>query len=193
MPPPQNPPAPVQNPANNNKYTYDPSTWATQNISGAAGDAQHAEANYTLGTVSKGNMVPAYSIDSAAYQNPVGDQSANWQNAMTNMLGATTGQAPQVGNTQLQAAQQYGGATLGPTSTYGGATINADQYNSSYGQEQGLANQLGMQAQGLGPSVAQVTAQQQAGQNLQNQMAMLGSQRGSSNPALAQQAALQAG
>lgn len=138
-------------------------------------------------------------IQSSAFDNPVGDQSKNWTAGMQNMLGSTTGAAAQAGNTQLGGTAQVGptalsqGQNMGQTATYGGASLNANQYNQSYAQEQQLANQLGMQAQGLGPSVAQVTAEQQAGQNLQNQMAMLGSQRGSSNPALAQQAALRAG
>jgi len=148
----------------------------------------------TPGVMGTGQFVAQpNTINQQAFQNPVGDQSQNWNSGMGNMLGATTGQAAQAGNTQLGAAQTYGGAQIGPTATYGGAQLNGGQYNQVYGQEQGLASQLGAQAQGLGPSVAQVTAQQQAGQNLQNQMAMLGSQRGSSNPALAQQAALNAG
>jgi hypothetical protein len=140
-----------------------------------------------------------YSIAPEAFNNPVGNQAGNWNTGMQNMLGATTGTAPQAGNTQLGGTAQIGktalsqGQNMGNTATYGGAKLNANQYNSTFGQEQQLANQLGMQAKGLGPSVAQVTAEQQAGQNLQNQMAMLGSQRGSSNPALAQQAALRAG
>lgn len=137
--------------------------------------------------------IPDFTIDQSAFQNPVGDQSGNWQKAMAGMLGATTGKPTQVGNTQLQGPQTYGGANIGPTATYGGANVNAAQYNDSYGQEQGLASRLGAQAQGLGPSVAQVTAQQQGQANLANSMAMLGSQRGSSNPALAQQQAMQAG
>ena len=132
-------------------------------------------------------------VDPSAFQNPVGNQAGNWNAGMQNMLGATTGQAPQAGNVQLGPAQSYGGAQIGPTTTYGGAQLNGGQYNQTFGQEQALANQLNMQSQGQGPSVAQTVAQQQAGQNLQNQMAMLGSQRGSTNPALAQLAAQQAG
>ncbi len=136
--------------------------------------------------------IPDFVIDPTAYQNPVGDQSGNWQDAMSKMLASTTGKASTVGNTQLQGPQTYGGANIGPTATYGGANINAGQYNDTFGQQQGLANRLGAQAAGQGPSLAQVTAQQQAGQNLQSQMAMLGSARGG-NPALAQQQALAAG
>lgn len=180
------PPAPPQN-----KQTYTAADVAN-GPDAARTDTQHAQSNYKLGTESKGDIVPQYSIDPNAYQNPVGDQAGNWQAAMANMLAATTGKAQQVGNTQLQGPQTYGGATVGPTATYGGATIGAGQYNDSYGQQQALANRLGAQAAGQGPSLAQVTAQQQAGQNLQSQMAMLGSARGG-NPALAQQQALAAG
>ena len=143
-------------------------------------------------------------ISYSDFMNPAGNQAGNYNAAMGNMLGATTGAAPTMTPTQLGAAQSYGGATigptalsgnvgLGPTATYGGAQMDSGQYNQTFGQEQGLANRLGLQAQGQGPSVAQTVAQQQAGQNLQNQMAMLGSQRGSSNPALAQMSASQAG
>lgn len=132
--------------------------------------------------------VPQHKIDKTAFQSPVGNQANNWSQGMNNMLGATTGSAPQAKNTQLGATQTYGGANIGPTATYGGATLDSGQYNQTFGQEQALANQLGMQAQGLGPSVAQVTAQQQAEKNVASQMAMLGSARGSSNPALAQRA-----
>ncbi len=132
-------------------------------------------------------------IDPNAYKSAAGDQGANWQAGMANYLGATTGAAPQMGQVNLGQAYQSGGVNLGPTATYGGAQIQGNQYNQTYGAEGALANQLAMQAQGHGPSIAQVTAQQQAGQNLSNQMAMLGSQRGSGNPALAAYQAQQAG
>jgi hypothetical protein len=154
-------------------------------------------------------QVPTYNINQQSFMNPVGDQSQNWNTGMSNMLGATTGTAPQGQAATLGKAQTYGGAQMGPTISSQGSTVgptattnaasvqaaqmNAGQYNQTFGQEQGLAGQLALQAQGMGPSVAQVTAQQQAGQNLQNQMAMLGSQRGSSNPAQAQMAAASAG
>lgn len=141
----------------------------------------------------EGGLTKKFEIDPNAFQNPVGDQSSNWNTAMGSFLKDTTGVAPQATYGQLGATALSQGQNMGPTATYGGARLNADQYNSTFGQEQQLANQLGMQAQGQGPSVAQVTAQQQYQQNLASQMAMLGSQRGSSNPALAQQAALQAG
>jgi len=145
-----------------------------------------------------------YNVNQQAFNNPVGDQSGNWNSGQQNMLKATTGPAAQMGQTQLQGAQTYGGAQLGntaqaggaqigPTSTYGGAQLNAGQYNSTFGQEQALANQLGAQARGEGPSIAQVQAQQQASSNMQQQAALLGSQRGSSNAAQAQTAALTAG
>lgn len=145
-----------------------------------------------------------WNINQQAFMNPVGDQSQNWNSGMQNMLGATTGSAAQMGQTQLGPAQtfsgakvgptaQAGGANLGPTATFGGAQLNAGQYNQTFGQQQALANQMLGQARGEGPSVAQVQAQQQAQANTQAQMAMLGSQRGSSNPALAQQQALNAG
>lgn len=150
-----------------------------------------------------------YNIDKNAFNNPVGDQSKNWNSAMSNMLGTTTGTAHQAANTQLGDAQTYEGAKIGPTmqaggtqsgysrigptSTYSGATLNGNQYNQVYNQQQALSNLLQAQSQGQGPSVAQVTAQQQRDANIAAQAGMLGSQRGSSNPALAQLAAANAG
>ncbi len=144
-------------------------------------------------------QAPQYAVNRQAFQNPVGDQSQNWNSGMNNMLGATTGSAPQAKDVNLQGPAQIGatslsgGAQIGPTATYGGSQLNGGQYNSTFGQEQGLANQLGAQAQGNGPSLAEVQAQKQAQSNMQQQAALLGSQRGSSNPALAQRAALDQG
>jgi len=46
--------------------------------------------------------------------------------------------------------------------------------------QQGLMSQLGQQAQGKGPNPAQAMLAQNTGQNVQNQSAMMGSQRGAS-------------
>lgn len=127
-------------------------------------------------------------VNPGAYLNPVGDQSTNWNSGMQNMLGATTGQAAQMGYTNAGAP-----SNLGATSTYGGANINQAQFNQSYGAEGALANQYGQMAAGNGPSMAQLQAQQSAQQGLANQMAMLGAQRGSSNPGMAAYQAQQLG
>jgi hypothetical protein len=127
-------------------------------------------------------------INPNAYQNPVGNQAGNWNQGMQNMLGATTGAAPQMGQTNIG-----GPAQIGQTATYGGAGIQANQFNQSYGQEGHLANQLGAMAAGYGPSLAQAQAQQGAQSALNNQMAAAASQRGSSNPALAAYQAQQMG
>lgn len=145
-----------------------------------------------------------YNINQQAFQSPLGDQSGNWQAGMGGMLGATTGAAPQAKAAQLGGAATYGGARVGPTAqaglaqvgptaTYGGARLDQSQFQNIMQQQQASANQQALQAQGLGPSIAQVQAQQQAQSNMQQQAAMLASQRGSSNPALAQQQALNAG
>ena len=116
-------------------------------------------------------------IDPNAYKNPVGSQAGAWKTAAGNFLGATTGAAPQIAN----------------TNTYGGAQMDQGQYNQSWNEQWKLANQLGAMAQGQGPSMAQVQAQQSQQQALQNQMAMLGAQRGASNPAMAAYQAQQLG
>lgn len=145
-----------------------------------------------------------HNINQQSFQNPVGDQSMNWNQGMQGMLGATTGGAPSTTAAQLGGAAQFGGArvgptaqaggaNVGPTATYGGARLDQSQFQNVLGQQQQFANQQALQAQGLGPSVAQVQAQQQANNIMQQQAAMLGSQRGSSNPALAQRQALDAG
>jgi len=121
-------------------------------------------------------------VNPNAYKNPVGNQAGNWQAGMNNMLGATTGAAPQAGYVDA-----------GKTSTYGGAKMAQGQYNQTYNQEQQLANQLGAMAHGYGPSMAQVQAQQSQQQGLANQMAMLGGQRGAGNPAMAAYQAQQMG
>lgn len=122
------------------------------------------------------------SVDPNAYKNPVGNQAGNWQQGMKNMLGATTGAAPQMS-----------AANVGPTSTYGGAQMDKGQYGQSWNAQWGLANQLGAMAQGNGPSMAQVQAQQSQQANLANQMAAMGGQRGAGNPALAAYQAQQLG
>jgi hypothetical protein len=124
-----------------------------------------------IGGLMGNSQAQNYQVDPNAFKNPVGDQSGNWQQGMQKMLGATTGAAP----------------------TAQGAQLNANQFNQSYNQEGGLANQYAQMAQGKGPSVAQVTANQQAQGGLNNTLAALGSQSGSSNPALAQRAAIDAG
>ncbi len=129
-----------------------------------------------------GNAFRMPEVSHKAYTNPVGDQSGNWQSGMKNMLGATTGAAPQAGNVEV-----------GPTSTYGGAKMAAGQYNQSYDQEQQLANQLGAMSRGYGPSMAQVQAQQSQQQGLANQMAMLGGQRGAGGGGMAAYQAQQMG
>lgn len=121
-------------------------------------------------------------VSHKAYTNPVGDQSQNWQAGMKNMLGATTGAAPQAGYVEA-----------GPAATYQGAQMSREQYNQTYNQEQQLANQLGAMSRGYGPSMAQVQAQQAQQQGLANQMAMLGGQRGAGNPAMAAYQAQQMG
>lgn len=62
-----------------------------------------------------------------------------------------------------------------------------------YGQQQQLANMLMQQAQGQGPNPAQNMLNQATGQNMNQQAALMGSQRGvGANPALmAKQAAMQ--
>src|SRR6185437_6903658 len=90
---------------------------------------------------------------------------------------AATGQAA------LAQAAQGGYATSGPTaiSTAGDAQFQA--------QQAALAHQLATTAAGGGVSAADLQLQRGAEQNIAQQLAVLGSQRGSSNAALAQRSA----
>src|SRR6266568_4231892 len=152
-------------------------------------------------------VAPKYNIDRAAFDNPLGNKyiEDQYKSGMGNFYGVSQPiNAPTANAAQLGASKSYYGAAISPYVMSQGANINpaaqayaaqlnGQQYNSTYNQEQGLANQLSAQARGLGPSVAQAQAQQQAGQNLNSQLAFLGSQRGASNPAVAQYQAQQAG
>lgn len=112
-----------------------------------------------------------YDIQGQSFLNPVGDQSGNWNAGMSNMLGQTAGNSP----------------------TTQGVQLNTNQFNNAYGQEQGLADRYNQMAEGKGPSLATITANQQSQQGLNNTLAALGSQSGSTDPALAQRAVLNAG
>jgi len=67
--------------------------------------------------------------------------------------------------------------------------------SSVFNQQQGLANQLGLQAQGQGPNPAQAALNQNTSQNIANQAALMAGQRGSSanTGLLARQAGQQGG
>lgn len=82
---------------------------------------------------------------------------------------------------------------LGNSAQYGGTTINTGADQALQNAQGQYINQLNQQAQGLGPSVGSIQAKQAADRAIQSQMAMLASARGSSNPALAQRAAMDQG
>lgn len=89
------------------------------------------------------------------------------------------------------------GKGLGMTSQEFGTPldINTMQRQSVYNNQSNLANQLIAQSRGQGPNPALDQLHQTTGQNVQNQGALMASQRGASaNPALiARQAAMQGG
>ena len=117
-------------------------------------------------------QVPQYNINQQAFANPYGNQGQQWNTGQNMMLGRANQGAPTAGN-----AATYGAATsAGP---------NLGQYNQTFANQQGLANQYQQMAAGKGPSMANVQAQQQGQQNLQGQLAAMGSIGGTSNPALA--------
>jgi hypothetical protein len=115
-------------------------------------------------------QAPNYTIDQNATNNP-GYTPGQYNNQAANYLGNTTG----VGGIQQgqQAAAQAAGGNYG-------------NFNTGIQGQLGLANQYGQMAAGNGPSLATVQAQQQGAQNLAQANSMLGSARGSGNPAAAQ-------
>jgi hypothetical protein len=101
-----------------------------------------------------------YQINTQAYQNPVGNVAPAWQAAMGQYLGANTSAAPTVAQTNLS------------------------QVNPAYNGQMAVAEQYQNLANGRGPSMAAVQAQQQGQQNLQAALAAQGAARGG-NPATA--------
>ena len=112
-------------------------------------------------------QAPNYDINQQQMMNPNYQGPQAYNNAIGGYLGATT--APVVAATAANAPQTV--------------------YNQGVGGQLGLAGQYQNMAAGGGPSLANVTAQQQGQQNLQSAESMLGSTRGAGNPAQAQLAA----
>lgn len=107
-------------------------------------------------------------INQNAFNNPVGVQAGQaLSGQISNQLGATT--------QDVNAAQAAGG--------------NPADYQSGLAGEQALAARYGQMANGQGPSLATVAAQQQGASNLASAESLLGSARGAGNPAQAQMAA----
>jgi hypothetical protein len=113
-------------------------------------------------------VAPNYDINQGAMTNPNYQGPAAYNNAVGNFLGATT--QPVVN-----------AATASP--------VTQTNYNTGTAGQLGMANKYAAMANGQGPSLATVQAQQQGAANLQSAESMLGSARGAGNPAQAQLAA----
>lgn len=98
-------------------------------------------------------------------------------------------QAPSINPIHLGNTAQYGGASLSSPMSFTGANLNTRSDQGYQVAQNKQINQLNALANGTGPSVAAMQATNTAQQNVQNQMAMLASARGASNPAVAQRAA----
>ena len=99
------------------------------------------------------------------------------------------GNAPVNNVSPLAGLTTLGKVANAPVTNAGNTNINtAVSNNLTSGQMQQI-NALNAQAQGQGPSLAAIQAQQTGQQNVANQMAMVGSQRGSANSALGMRAA----
>lgn len=104
-------------------------------------------------------------------------------NAFTPTNGFVAQQAP-ITTSNYQPAISSAGSNAG---------AGFGNFNVLQGQQQGLTNQLSAQSRGEGPNPAQAALNANTGANIQNQAALMASQRGASgNPALiARQAGLQ--
>ncbi len=115
--------------------------------------------------------------------------SNNFQASMANLT-------PGTNTDQLNTAYQGAQSGLGQQQDFVNA-LNAQNgignQSSVFAQQQGLANQLGERAAGGGPNPALAQFQNATGQNIAQQAALMGSQRGASaNPGMmARQAAMQ--
>lgn len=95
----------------------------------------------------------------------------------------------QVGGQLSGLYNNFLGNTTQPVSGAQATNTTAPGFAGALSNEQQLAQTYGQMAQGRGPSLAQVTANQQGAANLAGAESMLGSARGSGNPAAAQLAA----
>lgn len=148
---------------------------ATQ-INAATGNA--AQGNATYGNAAQGQ---------AQYGTAATGQAAS-MNAATGSASQAqlaTAQAAQ-GNAALAQAAQMRAAQGGYAQAAG---TNISTANPFVSQQQAQITQLQNQAAGNGPSVAATQLQQGEQQQVANQLAVLGSQRGSANAALAQRSA----
>ena len=118
-----------------------------------------------------------------------GDKGAGYQAQGTDLLQG-------VDPTQIQNLYNQSQSGLGQQQAFLNALAGQNgigNQNSVFAQQQGLANQLGDQAQGIGPNPAQAMLNQATGQNVANQQALMASQRGANANAglIARQAAMQ--
>ena len=155
------------------------------NMMNAATGAPISTVNGVTGTAAQGNAA----IGNAATGNAsLGNQS--WTTAANGQ--ASAAQLAQVQAAQAQAAQAQAAqmqAAQGGYSQANGATIATGQDNALLGQQQQNVNQLNGIINGTAPSVAATQLNQGEQQQVANQLAVLGSQRGAANFALGQRQA----
>lgn len=118
-----------------------------------------------------------------------GDNGAGFHGSSTSLGQGTNDQ-------QISDSYQQSQNILGQQQAFANAAGAQNGFGNQanvFAQQQGLADQLGMQAQGLGPNPALAQLNQTTGQNVANQSALMASQRGAgSNVGLmARQAAQQ--
>jgi hypothetical protein len=116
--------------------------------------------------------------------------NAGTQNAGVQQAGVTTAGLHEAG--LAQSGLQTAGLSQAGLANAGHTAIDTGAQNQLLGGQVANINQLNDQAHGIGPSVAALQAKQQGDQNVAQQMAMLGSQRGASNSSLGMRQAMHA-
>ena len=145
-----------------------------------------------LGASDSGKLpLPAYSsnyqyANANAFNDP--NQSSIF-NAIQQGMNRSSQNAPTASLVAAGQAAQAGGAQISPQQMINGANINTSVSGALQNGQSSFINQLNQEANGQGPNLAGLQAQQTSQQNVLAQLGVLASQNGSSNPALAQRAA----
>lgn len=164
-------PAPNSTVANYNN-TYDPNGPVTWNPAGQGQFSQQPVQSSPLGNI-------------AAEPQDIAQQAQSFINPYTNLEQAQINNIPVNQQAAQAVAPQLSSSPLAGLTTFGQpVNISTAQSNPILAAQLQNINAINAQAQGRGPSLAEVQAKQQAQQNIANQMALIGSQRGSSNSAL---------
>lgn len=178
----------------NAHHDYDSNAHANDTKNEGIDWALHQDPNYAAWRYASPDHGEFSYADPRAYTDP--NTAAIYQ-MIQHGVGMSNAQAPHANFTDLAHAQTYGApiagsqaAQIAPQMMLGGAQLSTAQDQQYASAQASIANMLAAQAQGQGPSLAEITANQQSDAAIAQQMGMLGSQRGASNPAMAQRQAM---